>query len=215
MDAQLVSCYTPYGGGLRDVARIARTSFGNTDKEYSLEQDLRLVRYLWNHNHMTPFEFVKTTWRIEAPVFTLRQFMRHRTFAYNEVSARYIDLDQGVEDMIWRHAPEGSVKQGSGEDMDDENQVRELDRIYFESTRASRETYEKLIEKGVAMEQARAVLPLGTISTVMVSADLRNLMHFLDLRLGHGAQSEIKDIATAMMCELLLELDGLEMLFDA
>jgi len=173
-------------------ARSARVSLDNDTADSTPERDARLVRYLAEHEHLSPFEHCVATLRIKAPLFIARQVMRHRTFAFNEISRRY--TDEGVEllrmDTLRRQ--HDTRLQCSTDELLEDDELLEL----VEGARAiALSAYHTLIERGVAREQARAVLPQSMMTTFWMSGSLRNWAHFLRLRLDAHAQPEAQELA--------------------
>ncbi len=177
-----------------DIANAARVSYGRVSGEMS-ERDRKLISFLMEHNHSSPFEHNQLSFRIKAPIFVARQWMRHRMNSYNEISYRYVKV--ATEFYIpqkWRLQDEQN-KQSSFGAFEDAKLVE----IYKKALDVSYEQYTTLLEAGVCREQARAVLPVATYTEYIYTCNLRSLMNFLQLRLGHGAQSEIRDYAKALL----------------
>lgn len=180
------------------VVRAARVSYdaawraGEDDKS-----DARLIGYLWRHKHTTPFEAVTFTFEVKAPIFVFRQWHRHRTFSYNELSARYKELPEEVYMPDFR-AQSTNNKQGS-EGMIDPIDALELARLFKATYDTAFDRYRFALEKGVAREVARTILPLATYSHMFCTVNLLNLFKFLTLRCDNHAQYEIRVYAEAML----------------
>src|SRR5690554_3999650 len=160
------------------------------------DKDEKLIRYLAKHNHFTPFTHPQITLRETVPIFVARQRFKHVVgFTYNEVSRRYVD-DEPVFYLpeVWRSRPEGSVKQGSGEGVVDELQ-RLCDSMYASSANSCLNTYNLMIEKGVAPEQARMVLPQSMYTSYYVTGSLAAFARFYKQRIDDHAQKEIQELA--------------------
>jgi len=160
------------------------------------EKDVKLINYLAKHNHFTPFTHPQITLRETVPIFVARQRFKHFVgFTYNEVSRRYVDDEPEfyVPD-VWRSRPEGSVKQGSGEEVADELQ-RLCDSMYASSAKSCLNTYNLMIEKGVAPEQARMVLPQSMYTSYYVTGSLAAFARFYRQRIDDHAQKEIQELA--------------------
>jgi thymidylate synthase (FAD) len=138
------------------------------------DEDKRLINYLARYNHWTPFGHCQVTIRETVPIFVARERFRHTVgFVYNEVSRRYVsDTPEIWRPEVWRSKPEGSIKQGSGDDFDDQNWA---DDIYLEATVKAKKAYDSLINAGVAPEQARAVLPQSMYTSYYVTGSLVSL----------------------------------------
>lgn len=182
------------------VVNAARVSFGKR-KDLLDEKDAKLIEYLAKHRHTSPFEHVTFTWLIKAPLVVARQWMRHRTFSYNEVSRRY--TEENVEFFI----PKTLRLQGTQEDQQQSDKDKTIGIIngmsvsnYLQDTswRAFDE-YTELLNAGVAREQARMVLPQNMYTEYYATVNLHNLMHFCSLRTSDHAQYEIKVYAEAML----------------
>jgi len=181
------------GDDLR-VANAARESFQNW-KEVFEEKDAGLIRYLADNGHWTPFAHVILCVRVSAPFFVARQWFRHQIgFARNEVSRRYVKTTPGLwGDFTVRSAPDGSIKQGSGGRHPDSI---ELGEEIEGQMKASLDEYEDLLSRGVAPEQARAVLPLGAYTEWIETASLYAYARLCRQRLDSHAQKEIQDLAS-------------------
>lgn len=182
------------------IVRNARVSY---DAEWRTGEDAgkddKLVRYLWRNRHTSPFEAVTFTFDIKCPMFVARQWHRHRTWAYNEVSARYTELPEEfyvpIVDQITTQST--SNKQMRTTEIHPDAHV--LQRLIAAANGKSFRTYQQLIAAGCPRELARSVLPVGTYTHFFGTVNLRNLFHFLDLRLHEHAQYEIRVYAEALL----------------
>lgn len=182
------------GNDLR-ICEAARHSFGDPASKGE-EADKKLIGYLMANKHTSPFEQCSMTWQLRMPIYVMRQFVRHRTFRLNEESARYTEMrDDFYVPKEWR-AQAVKDKQGS---VAAELNHEELTRLVEESCRASYAKYLDLLRAGVAREQARMILPVNLMTTIVVNIDLNNLMKFFVLRLDSHAQWEIRVLASAML----------------
>lgn len=180
------------------VVRSARVSYDAAPRG---NDDTALIGYLMRNRHTSPFESVNFTFEVKAPIFVFRQWHRHRTWSYNEVSARYTELPEEF------YVPErGKI----GKQSTDNKQMRVDDELTMgasatilglirNSNEASFLAYKGLIASGTPRELARSVLPVGTYSKMFASVDLHNLFHFCKLRLHPHAQYEIRVYAEAML----------------
>lgn len=172
------------------------------------ETDARLLQYLWRHKHCTPFEMAGLTIEVQAPIFVFREWHRHRTQSYNELSARYTELPDlfyipSLERlMAGRQATKN--KQGSEEGFT-EREAALIQADIAMAYRESRKDYMNLIDKGVSRELARLVIPVSQYSRMRASANLRNWLQFLELRMAEGAQWEIRQFAN-VVGEIVSEL---------
>lgn len=177
-----------------DVVNAARVSYGKISTEVN-DRDRKLISFLLEHNHTSPFEHNQLSFRIKAPIFVARQWMRHRMNSYNEISYRYVK--SALEFYIppkWR-SQDTKNKQASIGSFDNEEFTQKLKN----SIENSVQTYEFLLENGVGRELARSVLPLGTYTEFIFTCNLHSLMHFLKLRLHAGAQYEIQMYAQGLL----------------
>lgn len=172
------------------------------------DTDFKLLKYLYTNKHMTPFEMAGLIVEVQAPIFVFREWHRHRTQSYNELSARYTELpDCYYEPSLERlmAAKQGlQNKQGSAEGFS--SQVAEDIRYDLRfAYRRARESYEAFLKEGVAREIARLVIPVAQYSRMRASANLRNWLSFLTLREEAHAQFEIRQYAHALN-SILVEL---------
>lgn len=162
--------------------------------------DERLLRHLYMNNHSTPFEMAGMIIEVKAPIFVFREWHRHRTQSYNEMSARYIPLpDENYMPSIERLMHSGGTnKQAQGTkqlSIKDAGAFRlHLEETYIEIQRQ----YEAALKAGVPKELARLMVPVGRYSRMRASANLRNWLGFLTLRDHPTAQWEIQQYAKAV-----------------
>ncbi len=180
------------------VVRAARVSYDAAWRAGENEgSDHRLIQYLWNHKHTTPFEAVTFTFEVKAPIFVFRQWHRHRTWSYNELSARYRELPSEFYMPDAGMVGQQAAKNKQGREESDADRADDLARVHAHCERAFYE-YGRLLAAGWPRELARMVLPLNTYSHMFGTVNLRNLLHFLDLRCDGHAQYEIRVYADAM-----------------
>lgn len=163
------------------------------------EKDQGLIRYLYKNKHLSPFEQVVTTWRVNLPIFVARQWMRHRTQSFNEKSARYTELPKQFYIPEEFRLQSTTNKQGSGKDIVEGKEKEELYHTYIDSMDDIYLSYDELLQAGVAKEMARFVLPMAQYTEFYTTVNLRNLFQFLTLRLHSHAQLEIRLYAEAML----------------
>lgn len=184
-------------GDPHDVLGACSTCDGTTE----VEGDERLLRRLYTDRHDTPFEMCQIRIEVQAPILTFRQWERHRTQSYNEMSGRYTVLP----DLYYVPSSERAMaaqqsktnKQGSMAGFT-EAQAEAIRVIWINGQAFARAQYERLLEMGVSRELARLNLPVSQYSRMQVSANLRNWLAFLTLRTADDAQYEIKVYAHAM-----------------
>jgi len=199
--------YIDHMGGDIDVVRAARTSFDAAWRSGEDEKNDRgLIRYLMKNGHSTPFEMVTFKFEVKAPIFTYRQWHRHRTQSYNEMSARYTELPEefyvpGIEVIGVQSADNKQsrdITPGQKLTGDEELKLHAIRKLMFEANSASYEAYQELLKRGVARELARSVLPVAMYSKMFVTANMLNWFRFLNERLHHHAQYEIRVYAEAI-----------------
>jgi thymidylate synthase (FAD) len=182
------------------IVRNARVSY-DAEWRTGMEEgkDAKLIHYLMKNRHTSPFEAVLFTFDVKAPIFVFRQWHRHRTWSFNEISARYAQLPEEfyVPAPIYITTQSTSNKQmRTTEQHPAANYIAGIIEISCHEAHAQ---YKHLISKGCPRELARGVLPVNTYSHMFATVDLHNLLHFLGLRLHAHAQYEIRVYAEAML----------------
>lgn len=181
-------------GSDTEIVDAARVSFDKRADQYKPHENRGLIRYLYRNKHTSPFEMVGTVFRIKAPLFVARQWIRHRTAKLshiNEVSRRYVEEDPEFYNPPYfrRKNYQGGNKQGSSDDISYvEESVGSINAAGFRM-------YQTLLKQGIAPEEARMVLPQTMMTSWIWKIDLHNLLHFLNLRLDSHAQKEIRVFA--------------------
>lgn len=183
-----------YMGNDDAIAKAARVS--NQKGTKAVNTTRGLVRYLVRHRHSTPIEHVEAVLHVRAPVFVNRQWFRHRTFTYNEESARYSEMRPVfyVPDTKDVCTQSKDNKQGRGVVLSPELQQKAQELIE-DSSRASFEHYQELLAADVSRELSRTVLPVNLYSSFSAKANLKNWSHFVNLRADSHAQLEIRRYA--------------------
>lgn len=196
-----------------DVANSARMSFDQTDSSRSYEVEMKLNRYLAVNRHMTPFESIEVWAEYKLPIFVARQFIRHRTFSFNEVSGRYVTLpaEWYIPDVVGA-APKDK-KQGQSDGLPELKQ-RQFKEGLQEHCENGYRDYLTAIQEGVAPEHARMYLQLNHYTHWLMKGNLRNVFHFLALRDHAHAQVEAQAYAQAMVRLLEPHLPGLVGLYQ-
>ena len=175
------------------VVNAARVSFAKQADQYTADQNARLIKYLARHNHWTPFAHAFVTLRFKAPIAIHAQCVKHQIgFAMNTVSRRYVSDKPEFFMPDFRLAPDGSVKQGSGEVHPDSAhwQVN-----YEDLMNKAVDLYLMMIDGDVAPEQARFVLPQGVMTEWVWSGSLQAWARFYTQRIDPHAQKEIQFLA--------------------
>lgn len=187
--------------------RIIESARMSTDKGFrgwgtpSAPGDEKLLEFLYSHKHMTPFEMAGMIIEVKAPIFIFREWHRHRTQSYNEMSARYIPLpDENYhpsDARIHSLGRQAGNKQSSSLEVGPNACANFKDRLM--SVYVLAETvYKEAIDLGIPKELARLVVPVGRYSKMRASANLRNWLAFLTLRMDEAAQWEIRQYANAV-----------------
>lgn len=192
-----------------DIVNAARVSF-NKEARALQDKDVKLIKYLWENKHTSPFEHCVIKFRIEVPLFVAKQHMRHRTWSYNEVSRRYtsddikfytpslvreqaksnrqVSTDSLIDPVIFSVAGEYS------QDVMDTTASEGIKQL----TDQAFSLYNKLLQSGVCREQARGVLPQNMLTKYIATANLLNVFKFLSLRNKPEAQYEMRLLASAV-----------------
>ena len=181
-------------GGDQGVVDAARVSYGGKSK--GEDADRKLIAYLLKHKHETPFEHAVFKFHVKAPIFVMRQWIRHRMASYNEISARYTEVkDEFYIPTQWR-AQDLKNKQGSviAPTLDH----AKLTALFEGQVKAALKTYKELLDAGVARELARMVLPVNSYTEFYWTINARALMNFVSLRADVHAQWEIQQYAEAL-----------------
>lgn len=199
LDHGLVRLVDHMGNDL-SIVRAARVSYDADWRTGEDEgKDEKLIAYLMKNHHTSPFEAVTFTFEVKAPLFVFRQWHRHRTWSYNEVSARYSELPEEfyvpeLSDIT--HQSESNKQMRTSEQHDNALLMQSYMRKSMMDAFA---LYKELLAQGCPRELARGVLPTSTYSRMFATVDLHNLFHFLRLRLHEHAQKEIRVYAEAML----------------
>lgn len=189
-----------YMGNDLSIVRAARVSYDADWRTGEDEgKDEKLISYLLKNHHTSPFEAVTFTFEVKAPLFVFRQWHRHRTWSYNEVSARYSELPEEfyvpeLSDIT--HQSTSNKQMRTNEQHDNALLMQSYMRKSMMDAFA---LYKELLAQGCPRELARSVLPSSTYSRMFATVDLHNLFHFLRLRLHEHAQKEIRVYAKAML----------------
>ena len=201
-------------GSDASVVNAARVSFGKRIKEMS-EGDTKLIRYLAKHNHWSPFGHASVQFRIKAPIFVARQLVKHQVgLTWNEISRRYVEYEPEFYEVdTWRGRPINK-KQGSREE-----EIAWIDRsTRTDSLQSQVETialknYNRMLEAGVAPEQARMILPQSMMTEWYWSGTLYAFARVCNLRCAEDAQYDTRIVANLINdeCEKLFPISWTEL----
>ena len=211
MKVRLISNSTPVNVvGVDDaqelIAYCARVS--NPGNQNNKETSEKLIKYLIKHKHWSPLEMVNACLEIETTRDIARQILRHRSFSFQEFSQRYADptKDLSFEAREARLQDPNNRQNSMPLDFDQEDERRLNEDFRMKQHvlwQQAEEIYSWAIAKGIAKEQARAVLPEGnTVSRLYMNGTLRSWVHYIDLRSANGTQKEHQDIARACAIEI-------------
>jgi len=202
MSVKLVSISKPAIEGVKNaedlVAYCARVS--NPNNQLNKKTSQKLLKYLIKHKHWSPFEMVSMTLEIKTSRAIAAQILRHRSFSFQEFSQRY---SEALSSCPIELREQGKTNRQVGDEVID---PVIMDEFYAEITRPASELiedytnfafkiYERLIDRGVARESARMILPLSTETTMYMSGSLRSWIHYIDLRSQEETQKEHRQVA--------------------
>lgn len=191
-----LDCIGRFGSDL-DIVNAAKVSFARSSLNYGESED-GILRFLLQNRHGSPVEHGYLRFFVKAPIFVFREWHRHRVgWSYNEMSGRYTKLEPEfyLPDTLRKQV--GRAGQYTYVALADEHEETAKDTINF-NYGMNWAAYERLLDQGVAKEQARLVLPVGIMSQMWASCNPRSLIHFLSLRTHETAQFEIRQYAHAM-----------------
>mgnify|MGYP002642004291 CR=1 FL=1 len=170
------------------VAYVARVS--NPSNQFNTLTAPKLINYLIKHSHWSPFELTDMCVEIKTSRAIAAQILRHRSFSFQEFSQRYSNVST-LEDIEWRM--QGKTNRQVGDEPTDlDKQLQNSISLHLDN---SLELYNELIERGVAKECARNILPLTTETTMYMKGSFRSWIHYIDLRAKEDTQKEHRDIA--------------------
>jgi thymidylate synthase (FAD) len=185
-----------------NAARVSFDGFSNDFKE----QDRKLSKFLIKHKHFSPFRHQHCMFIIKAPEFVMRQWYKHvvgiettsshvtKDHAWNEISGRYVPYDEFYEPTEFRKQSEDN-KQASDGLIEKQTKAK---RLWMKAQLQMLESYEDMLEMGVAREQARSILPLTVYTKVWWTASFQSIMNFVELRDEPTSQVEIQEYAKAL-----------------
>ena len=187
-----------YMGSDARIVQTALVSYGEGTK--TLREDAGLIDYLLRHEHTSPFEHVVFEFHAKMPIFVARQWIRHRTARLNEISGRYSVIQDEFYVPEPQHINFQSKDNKQGRDVNDvPPELREkVVALLAQDQETVYKNYEEMIDDDIARELARINLPLSTYTEWYWQMDLKNMFHFLRLRMDHHAQWEIQEYGRAM-----------------
>jgi len=212
LDKGYIELVDKLGDDLTPV-NAARVSFGSKSDTFE-EKDRKLSKFLIKHKHFSPFRHQHIQVIIKAPEFVMRQWYKHvvgiettsdhptKDHAWNEISGRYIPVQEYYYPDVWRKQSEDN-KQASEGELDDLQQKR-MSLVYNTFMNQVEMAYETMVNSGMAKEQARIVLPLSQYTLVYWTASFQSVMNFIELRDEPTAQWEIQQYAKVLK-DIMLE----------
>ena len=198
---QIKSTYIDHMGSDLSVVNSARVSFGKHHDEMTAG-DSKLIHYLAEHGHYSPFGHCFASFHIKAPVFVARQAVKHSYLRWNEISRRYVDSDPEFYKPELREATKDK-KQGSGVPMFMGGYDSTLDGVIQQSGIEAAKQYKYLLKMGVCEEQARIVLPLNHMTEWYWSGSLDAFADMCRLRITPDTQYESRKVALGVDREML------------
>ena len=185
------------------VVNDARASFERESNQLN-EKDIKLIRYLIKFNHTSPFRGVTFKFKVKGPLYVARQWFKHvvasnhcnEQLGWNEKSLRYVEVSpEFYIPSLFRKQAEHNKQSSEGIIEDNATATKK----YCEAIHKQYEVYTNLLEMGVCREQARGVLPTCIYTTWVWTVSLQAVLHFISLRRGKGAQTEIQAYAKAVL----------------
>ena len=210
MDVELID----HMGSDASVVNAARVSFGKRIKEMS-EGDTKLIRYLAKHNHWSPFGHASVQFRIKAPVFVTRQLVKHQVgLTWNEISRRYVEHEPEFYEVdSWRGRPINKKQGSSEEEIVWIDRSTRTDALQSQVETVALKNYNRMLEAGVAPEQARMILPQSMMTEWYWSGTLYAFARVCNLRGAEDAQYETRIVANLINdeCEKLFPISWIEL----
>ena len=196
------------------VVNAARVSFGKRIKEMS-EGDTKLIKYLAQHNHWSPFGHASLQFRIRAPVFVARQLVKHQVgLTWNEISRRYVDTSPEFYEVDkWRGKPIDKKQGSNDEEIEWVSRSRRTDTLKSQVESIALSNYKILLNAGVAPEQARMILPQSMMTEWYWSGTLYAFARVCNLRCASDAQYETRIVANLINkeCGILFPISWTEL----
>jgi thymidylate synthase (FAD) len=179
------------------VCESARVSYSKEASNYTEEQNHKLIKYLANHNHWSPFSHPKIQFRLTMPIYVERQIIKTQAgVEYNSISGRYVDFsDTYTTIKEWRKQSKDS-KQGSEGVVNNQGICNEIEEEVIHFCKIA---YERLINQGVSKEQARTILPLNLNTTQIWTGSLYSFIRLCKQRLKPDAQQETRELVQMML----------------
>jgi len=176
------------------IVYMARIS--NPSNQNNFEDSEKLIRYLIQNKHWSPFEMVHVVMEIHTTRDIARQILRHRSFSFQEFSQRYANPVESLSHQLREARLQDTKNRQNSVESDNEELQSEWEMRQTVVMNRAKESYEWAIKEGIAKEQARAVLPEGMMeSKLYMSGSLRSWIHYWEVRRSNGTQKEHMDVA--------------------
>ena len=188
------------------VVNVARVSYGKEVEEFT-EKDAKLIKYLVNHKHTSPFRHPQLQFRITCPIYVERQLFKHQIgMSANSISGRYVDFSDTYTKIDVFRKQSSDSKQGSEGVLNgvDNEHAKQIQKMVIQWTSKA---YKDLIDLGVSKEQARTILPLNLNTTFIWTGSLLSYIHLWNLRLKSDTQTETREVAQQML-DLVKNIEG-------
>ena len=187
-----------YFGSDKMAVDVARVSFGKIKEQFD-DKDVRLIKFLVEHKHTSPFRHAQLQFRVQCPIYVERQLFKHQVgWSANSISGRYVDFSDSYDLPKQLRYQSKDSKQGSAGDIPEYENSMLLIKMR-ELIEKSKDLYEELVQAGVSKEQCRIVLPLCLETTFVWTGSMLAFLHLCELRLKPDAQKETRDVVEEML----------------
>lgn len=174
------------------VVNVARVSYGKWSYNVN-DKDIKLLKYLYDHKHVSPWKHPQLQFRITCPIFVERQLFKHQIgMSANSISGRYVDFSESFWELKTLRKQSIDSKQGSSNELLNDT---ELLKQWNDTINMAQNTYNNMVDRGVSKELARTVLPLALNTTFIWTGSLLAYLHLFELRLKPDAQEETRILA--------------------
>ena len=187
-----------YFGSDKMAVDVARVSYGKIKEQFD-DKDVRLIKFLVEHKHTSPFRHAQLQFRVQCPIYVERQLFKHQVgWSANSISGRYVDFSDSYELPKQLRYQSKDSKQGSAGDIPEYENTMLLIKMR-ELIEKSKDLYEELVQAGVSKEQCRIILPLCLETTFVWTGSMLAFLHLCELRLKPDAQKETRDVVEEML----------------
>ena len=187
-----------YFGSDKMAVDVARVSYGKIKEQFD-DKDVRLIKFLVEHKHPSPFRHAQLQFRVQCPIYVERQLFKHQVgWSANSISGRYVDFSYSYELPKQLRYQSKDSKQGSAGDIPEYENSMLLIKMR-ELIEKSKALYEELVQAGVSKEQCRIILPLCLETTFVWTGSMLAFLHLCELRLKPDAQKETRDVVEEML----------------